>query len=44
MDDEKAVPWNRSNHLTGTKLLLSSEDSNYNVSRPPGRARPAIIN
>jgi hypothetical protein len=31
----EAAPWSRSNHLMGTRLLLSSDDSANNFSRTP---------
>jgi hypothetical protein len=30
--NDEAEPWSRSDHLLGTRLLLSSDDSNNNFS------------
>jgi hypothetical protein len=45
--DDGVTPWSRRNHLTVTRLtrslLLSSDDSDNNFSRTPGRTRAEIM-
>jgi hypothetical protein len=40
--DDEAAPWSRSNHLMGTRLLSSSDDSHNNFFRTLHRTRTEI--